>query len=136
MREKEIKSDRKIREVTMLFPKPTHKRKPKPKVIKVKMQDKKECWVCKTISGLEKNHIFGGANRELSELYGLYVYMCHNHHNENIPGDAGFHHNKKLRKELQSIAQQKFEDIYGHDEFLRIFKGVIYFENTMHDIRI
>ena len=39
---------------------------------------------------LERHHIFGGANRSLSERYGLVVDLCHHCHNE--PPD-GVHFN-------------------------------------------
>lgn len=105
----------------MLFPKPTYKRRPKPKVIKIKMQSCKECWVCHGDYMLEKHHAFGAANRDLSELYGLWAYFCHNHHNENIPGDAGIHFNKPLRKKFQRIAQSMFEAVYSNEKFLEVF---------------
>ena len=94
---------------------------PKPKARKIKLQDSRECWVCNSTNNLEIHHVFGGANRKWSELYGLKVYLCHNHHNENIPGDAGVHFNKELDLRLKRYAQSKFEEVYNREEFLRIF---------------
>ena len=53
------------------------------------LQNDKECYLCRrmynlrTTRGLEEHHIlFGRGRRELSERYGLKVWLCHNHHNE------------------------------------------------------
>lgn len=85
------------------------------------MQNRKECYVCHCETNLEYHHCFGGANRPISELYGLKVWLCHKHHTE----DAGAHFSPELRQQIQDEAQRKFEEIYGHDEFLRIFRGVV-----------
>lgn len=60
------------------------------------------CYFCKTNRNLERHHIFGGANRNKSEQYGLTVILCHNHHNE--PQD-GVHFNAANDKMLKSMAQ-------------------------------
>lgn len=53
------------------------------------LQSDKECYLCRkrynlrTTRSLEEHHIlFGRGRRELSEQYGLKVWLCHNHHNE------------------------------------------------------
>ena len=75
----------------------------------------------------EKHNIFGGANRKLSEKYGLTVHLCHACHNE--PPD-GAHFSKDTKEWLHRIGQQAFEvNAYkkGADwdearaEFVRIF---------------
>lgn len=104
-----------------MFAKPKFKSRPKPKVKKIQMQKQKECYVCHGVYDLEGHHCFGGANRPISELYGLKVWLCHKDHT----GDAGNHFNKALRQQIQDEAQMRFEAIYGHDEFLRIFRGVV-----------
>ena len=49
------------------------------------MQHEKECYICRKLvgagvplpgAGLEEHHIFGAANRKLSEHYGLKVWLC------------------------------------------------------------
>ena len=49
------------------------------------LQSDKECYLCRkrynlrTTRGLEEHHIlFGRGRRELSEQYGLKVWLCHN----------------------------------------------------------
>ncbi len=91
-------------------------------VHKIALQNENVCWVCNSTNNLEIHHVFGAANRKWSELYGLKLYLCHNHHNENIPGDAGVHFNKELDLRLKRYAQSKFEEVYSHKEFMLIFQ--------------
>lgn len=106
----------------MMFPKPKKtRRKPDP-VIKIQLQDTKECWVCGTTQNLEGHHVYeGNGRRPKSEKYGLKAFFCHNHHNENIPGDAGVHHNAVLDGTLKRMAQRKFEEVYSRDLFRKEF---------------
>jgi len=83
------------------------------------LQDRKECWVCKTIQNLHRHHCFGGANRKHSEKYGLTIYLCGYHHNLS---NEGVHFNKELDLLVKQMAQKKFEEIYSHEQFMKIFK--------------
>lgn len=78
------------------------------------------CYFCKTNRNLERHHIFGGANRDKSERYGLTVILCHRHHNE--PPD-GVHHNSLNDKMLKSMAQSLAMIRYGWrvEDFTKIF---------------
>ena len=88
------------------------------------IQNEKECFLCRrfydveNLMWLECHHVFGGANRNLSERYGLKIYLCHNHHNEK---PLGVHHNKDYRILVKQIAQSAFERQYSHGEFMKIF---------------
>jgi hypothetical protein len=104
----------------MIYPKPSYKRQVH-KVQKIRLQDRRECWVCGTTECLEEHHALGAANRPLSERYGLKAYFCHRHHNENIPGDPGIHFNPELMLRFKRYAQVKFEEVYSREEFVRIF---------------
>lgn len=79
------------------------------------------CYLCgKTLGpGMrEIHHVFGGANRDNSEKYGLIVPLCHDCHNE---PPLGVHHNKGRRLKLQAEAQNEFEKEYSSAEFMGIF---------------
>lgn len=65
-----------------------------------------KCYMCGRYGATEKHHIFGGANRKLSEEDGLYIHLCHNCHNE--PPD-GVHFNRERRRWLQRVGQQAYE---------------------------
>ncbi len=81
---------------------------------------KGNCDLCGKYGYLELHHIFGGANRSLSEKYGLVVNLCHECHNE--PPD-GVHFNAENMLALRKWAQKQAMENYGWDEaeFIRIF---------------
>lgn len=82
------------------------------------IQDRKECFVCKTTYQLEEHHIFRTPFRKSSEKYGLKVWLCHQHHQ----GNNGVHgNNKALDIHLKQLAQKTFEKKYGHEMFMKIF---------------
>ena len=103
------------------FAKPTHKRKAE-KVQKIKLQERRECWVCHSTQALDPHHCFGAANRPVSEKYGLVVWLCVPDHTGNEKDRKGVHFNKPLRFELKQYAQSKFEEVYSRQEFMDIFK--------------
>ena len=90
------------------------------------LQDRndRECYLCKRgfpggFGGLEEHHIFYGAGqRELSEHFGLKVLLCRGHHRE---GPEAAHKNRQTREYLCRIAQEAFEDWYGHENFINTF---------------
>ena len=84
------------------------------------IQDEKECFLCGTTNWLEEHHVFGGANRKLSEKYGLKIYLCHKHHNE---PPAGIHFDKGLMLTVKEESQRAFMEHYGktQQEFAKIF---------------
>ena len=78
-----------------------------------------ECIVCRTTKNLHRHHIFfGTANRELSEEWGCWVYLCSRHHT----GNHGVHFNKSFDLTLKRMCQDKFEEELGtREDFIRIF---------------
>lgn len=82
------------------------------------IQKRKECLVCQTTLNLEKHHIFGGvARRDLSEKYGLTVWLCHEHHT----GNTGVHSNKQFMDDLHELGQTVFSEVYGDQLFFERF---------------
>lgn len=82
------------------------------------IQNHKECFMCHRVGDLHRHHIFGAANRKHSEKYGLWIWLCPEHHNMS---DAGVHFNKALDIQIKQIAQREFEDTHGHEKFMKIF---------------
>lgn len=84
------------------------------------ISDEKRCFVCGRSVGLERHHILKGtAWRKQSEKYGLTVWLCFDHHR----GKHGVHNgNTALDFKLMQIAQERFEEIYGHDKFMEVFR--------------
>lgn len=80
------------------------------------------CFLCGrngTQDPLEWHHVFGAANRKLSEKYGLKVrlckWRCHN------GADSSVHMNKEVRRDLQERAQMWFEENYPDEDFVSLF---------------
>lgn len=71
-------------------------------------KNKNRCLLCKQMAGgdpLDKHHVFGGALRSKSEMYGLFVYI---HHNKcHIFGKNSVHVNAEIDRQLKEYAQRK-----------------------------
>ena len=68
---------------------------------------------------LERHHIFAGvANRPLSEQYGLWVWLCHEHHT----GKDGAQYCKEKAESLKRLAQIAFEARHSHEEWMETFR--------------
>lgn len=78
------------------------------------------CLVCGTPHHLCRHHIYSGrGRRELSEKYGLWVYLCGRHH---TMGAFSIHHDSALDKKLREQGQRAWEARYGtREDFIRIF---------------
>lgn len=82
------------------------------------MQGNKASYLSGRTDWLEKHHIYGGANRKLSEKYGLWVWLTHDEHNE---PPHGVHHCREARLELQKQGQLAFMAKYPGEDFQAIF---------------
>ena len=81
------------------------------------LQENRVCLVCGS-PYVEEHHVLPGtANRKKSEMFGLKVYLCHEHHQ----GNRGVHHDARLRRELERMAQEEFEKTHTHEEWMNIF---------------
>lgn len=84
------------------------------------LQDRMECWVSHQHDcDLVRHEVFYGSGyRKLSKRHGLWVYLTpywHNMSNEAV------HNNKELDTKLKQFAQRKFEELYSHEEFIKIY---------------
>lgn len=90
-----------------------------------------ECYLCRLLhddydrrENLEEHHVFGGANRHLSEKYGLKVYLCAEHHRTS---KEAVHQNSAISLELKQRAQKAFMDKYPYQDFISVFgKNYLY----------
>ena len=82
------------------------------------IQDEKECYLCEATQDLHDHHIFFGPNRQLSEKYGLKIWLCARHHNMS---DYSAHFDKTLDLQFKKTAQRKFEETHTREEFLEVF---------------
>ena len=78
----------------------------------------KECIICKN-TAVHKHHIFFGKNRQMSEKYGCWCYLCPKHHNMSR---FGVHFDKALDTNLKQKCQKIWEVKYGdRKEFITKF---------------
>ena len=81
------------------------------------MQGQKRCLICRS-PYVEKHHVFGAANRQNSEKYGLTVWLCHKHHNE---PPEGVHFIRRFMDVLHEWGQKQFETYYPAENFTAVF---------------
>lgn len=86
--------------------------------------DKSHCFICgknAAFEPLDCHHVFFGANRQLSEKYGLKVYI---HHSScHIFGKQSVHQNAEIDKAVKQVAQKRAMQYYGWtiEQFVEIF---------------
>lgn len=101
------------------FPKGEKKKKRIPHPGSILGSRKGCCYLCGRYGQTEEHHIFGGANRSLSEEYGLKVHLCMECHRT---GKNAVHNNKNTMDYLHRIGQEAFEHRAGsREEFMKIF---------------
>ena len=77
------------------------------------------CLICGTNYHLQRHHIFPGSRRQLSEKYGLWVYLCGRHH---TMGDFSAHRDTEFSQRLKEQGQLAWEERYGtRDDFIKEF---------------
>lgn len=79
-----------------------------------------ECLVCKSTLSLARHHVFAGnPNRQISEKYGCWVYLCGYHHNLS---NHGVHYDKSLDLSIKQLTQRKWESLNGNrEDFIKTF---------------
>ena len=80
----------------------------------------RHCILCGIGGVLHKHHVFGGANRKISEKYNYVIDLCPFHHN--LGGKECIHQDAELSLYFKKIYQRKFEQEEGtREEFIKIF---------------
>ena len=60
-------------------------------------------------------HIYAGSRRKASEKWGCWVWLRHDIHMD-------LHsRNSELDRKLKRICQERFEELHGHETFMRVF---------------
>ena len=80
------------------------------------------CYICGRVTGLEKHHVLGGfssKNRNYSETYGLWVWVCQRHHTD---PKEGAQYNAELNLQLKRDAQMAFQKYYGRKLWMQLFR--------------
>jgi hypothetical protein len=84
------------------------------------ISNERQCVVCGLTTNIHKHHIFyGTANRQNSEKYGCWCYLCARHHNMS---QYGVHADNLLDLKLKQMCQDTFERQVGtREQFTEIF---------------
>lgn len=84
------------------------------------IQTDKVCYITGDEYNLHKHHVFNGANRKLSEKYGLVIYLRADWHNME---KYSVHMDAKLDRKIKAEVQQKAMEHYDWtvDDFIIIF---------------
>lgn len=84
------------------------------------IQNNKVCYITGDEYNLHMHHVFNGANRKLSEQYGLVIYLradWHNMEKYSIHMDAAL--DRKVKAEIQQKAMEYYD--WTVDDFIMIF---------------
>lgn len=81
------------------------------------LQNEKKCYVTEQTDALHKHHIYGAANRKISEENGFWVWLIPEYHNMS---DRGVHFNKEFDLLLKQECQAKFEETHSREEFMKL----------------
>ncbi len=79
------------------------------------MQTEKECYVTGSTEQLDLHHVYHGPRRKASDQWGCWVWLQHDIHMQLHQGDT------YLDLRLKQECQERFEEIYGHNTFMRVF---------------
>src|SRR5574344_1240180 len=81
------------------------------------LQNRKECYITHSTTGLHQHHVFGGANRNISEKMGFWVWLRYNLHNMS---NDGVHEDFRLNLDLKQKCQKEFEKTHTRSEFMSL----------------
>ena len=87
-------------------------------------EDKERCYLCGMntyFEPLDEHHVYSGANRKLSEKYGLKVYL---HHSRcHIFSKTAVHQNVTINNALKAKVQKIAMEHYGWtvEDFIKLF---------------
>ena len=91
----------------------------------IMQRDSSYCYLCEKLygkyrmTGLERHHaMHGTGGRPLAEKYGLYIWLCAEHHRT---GSEAVHQNRDNDLMIQQDAQRAFEREYPDLSFLEVF---------------
>lgn len=84
----------------------------------IMQQGDPRCWFCGRRTELERHHVMAGPNRKWSEKYGLWIWLCREHHT----GTDGAQYDRQKNQSLKRLAQIAFEARHSRAEWMEIFR--------------
>lgn len=84
------------------------------------LQTEKACYLSGySGSWLDRHHVYGAANRKVSEANGFWVWLRHDRHIAGSPY-ATPHNNRDVDLHLKRACQEKYEETHTREEFIRL----------------
>lgn len=77
--------------------------------------ERPKCYITSRTDRLDVHHIYPGPNREISDEMGFWVYLNHDVHMALHDGRRPF---ESLKRELQKMCQEKYEETHTRREFM------------------
>lgn len=81
------------------------------------LQNERVCYITGSPVYLHKHHVYGNANRKISERNGFYVWLRADWHNAS---NYGVHFNKELDISLKQECQRKYEESHTREDFINL----------------
>lgn len=82
------------------------------------LQSERVCYITSRTDHLHEHHIYGGANRKVSEANGFKVWLTYDMHNGNNPAAVHNNPNKGFDLMLKVKCQEIFEQTHSREEFM------------------
>ena len=79
------------------------------------LQSEQECFITGARVQLDQHHVYAGPYRKHADKWGCWVWLRHDIHMKLHDQD------KEMDKMLKRICQEKFEKLYGHETFMKVF---------------
>lgn len=84
------------------------------------MQNEKVCYITGRTDQLHEHHIYGGANRKVSEANGFKVWLTYDLHNGNNPNAVHKNPMRGWDLKLKRDCQRKYEETHSRAEFMAL----------------
>lgn len=84
------------------------------------LQEEKKCWQTGRTDNLHVHHIYGAANRKISDKYGFWVWLTKEWHNGDSRICVHSHPNTGLDLQLKRECQEHFELDHSREEWIAL----------------
>ena len=83
------------------------------------LQSEKKCFITGSTTGLQRHHIYGASNRNISEENGFWVWLRHDYHIADSPNKTP--HNCRMTDLcLKERCQREDEKTHSREEFIKL----------------
>ena len=83
------------------------------------LQSEKKCFITGSTTGLQRHHIYGASNRNISEENGFWVWLRHDYHIADSPNKTP-HNCRMTDLRLKEMCQREYEKTHSREEFIKL----------------